>query len=107
MLFGKRTYQEFLRSGEGIATTVLADRLERLEAARIITSRPNPDDRRGQVNVLTERGVDLFPVMMAMIEWSAKHDPYSAATPDRVATLKRNRRRLEAALRRAAQGEES
>src|SRR5437660_2779749 len=45
MVRGFRTFQEFQGSGEGIATNVLADRLQRLEAAEIITSEADAADR--------------------------------------------------------------
>jgi DNA-binding HxlR family transcriptional regulator len=98
-LFGKRTYQEFLGSAEGVATNVLADRLERLEAARIVTKRPDPDDRRRTLYLLTERGIDLVPVLFAMIEWSARHDGHTLATPEKLAQIRAGRPALEARLR--------
>src|SRR5437660_11728016 len=45
MVRGFRTFKEFQGSGEGIATNVLADRLQRLEAAEIITSEADAADR--------------------------------------------------------------
>jgi len=99
MLFGKRTYQEFLASGEGIATNVLADRLSRLEAAGVVTVRPHPVDRRQRLYLLTERGIDLMPVLMAMVDWSAKHDPKTAATPEALAQVHAAKRQVVAALR--------
>ena len=105
-LFGKRTYREFEHSGEGIATNVLADRLERLEAARIVTRRRDPDDRRRTIYLLTERGIDLLPVLVAMIEWSARHDAHTLATPEKLAELLTGRAavvdRLRAELERGA-----
>jgi DNA-binding HxlR family transcriptional regulator len=100
MLFGKETYLDFLDSGEGIATNVLADRLRRLESAGIVTRRKNPADRRQGRYLLTERGIDLLPLIMELVEWSAKHDDKSLATADKVAQLRAGRRQLAARLRR-------
>lgn len=100
MLFGKETYQDFLDSGEGIASNVLADRLRRLESAGIVTRRKHPADGRQSRYLLTERGIDLLPLIVDLVEWSAAHDPKSAATPDRVARLRAGRRQLVARLRR-------
>ncbi|PYX17343.1 MAG: transcriptional regulator, partial [Acidobacteria bacterium] len=38
MVRGFRTFKEFQESGEGVATNILADRLQRLETAGIITA---------------------------------------------------------------------
>ena len=46
MVRGYRTFKEFQTSGEGIATNILADRLQKLEAAGIINSEPEETDGR-------------------------------------------------------------
>ena len=74
MLRGNETYGEFLESGEGIATNVLADRLKGLEAEGIIDKSPDPDNRRRNIYRLTEKGLDLAPVVMEMIRWAGKYD---------------------------------
>jgi DNA-binding HxlR family transcriptional regulator len=79
MFKGKRRYAEFLGSEEGIATNILADRLARLEGRGIIESAAADGNRRRKHYRLTPRGVDLVPLMIEMIVWSAKHDPQSAA----------------------------
>ncbi len=73
--WGKRTYGEFLRSKEGISTNILAARLSRLEHEGILTKAPNPADRRQDIYSLTEKGLDLIPIMMELGAWSAKYDP--------------------------------
>lgn len=74
MLRGNETYGEFLESGEGIATNVLAVRLKTLEVAGIISKSPDPDNRRRNIYQLTQKGLDLAPVIMEMIRWGGKHD---------------------------------
>lgn len=76
---GKKTYGEFLKSEEGIATNVLASRLAFLEGQGIIHRTPSPDDRRKDYCALTEKGLDLIPIMLTIVLWSAKHDPKSNA----------------------------
>jgi DNA-binding HxlR family transcriptional regulator len=74
MVRGLHTFREFQASGEGIASNVLADRLQKLEAARIITAETEHSDRR-QVNYrLTEKGIDLAPVLLELFAWSARHE---------------------------------
>ena len=74
---GKKTYGEFLKSEEGIATTVLASRLAFLEAQGILAKAPSPDDRRRDFYTLTEKGLDLIPIVLTIVLWSAKHDSKS------------------------------
>jgi DNA-binding HxlR family transcriptional regulator len=74
---GKRTYGEFLKSEEGIATNVLATRLAFLEAQGILARSPNPDDKRKDFYTLTEKGLDLIPIVLNIVLWSAKHDAKS------------------------------
>jgi len=74
MVRGLHTFREFQASGEGIASNVLADRLQKLETAGIITAETEHSDRR-QVNYrLTEKGIDLAPMMLELFVWSARYE---------------------------------
>jgi DNA-binding HxlR family transcriptional regulator len=99
MFGGKRRYGDFLDSEEGIATNILSDRLARLEACGILAVSPDPNDRRRKVYRLTHKGLDLAPLMVEMILWSAKHDPRTAASK---AFVRRARRDREGLLRAIA-----
>jgi DNA-binding HxlR family transcriptional regulator len=79
MFRGRNTYGDFLNSGEGIATNVLADRLKCLEAEGIIEKSRDPDNRRRFLYTLTDKGYDLTPVLLEMMRWSAKHDAETGA----------------------------
>jgi DNA-binding HxlR family transcriptional regulator len=75
MLRGARTYTEFLNSSfEKIATNILADRLRRLERDGIITAKTDPADGRKLIYTLTQKGMDLAPVLTEMVLWAAKHE---------------------------------
>jgi DNA-binding HxlR family transcriptional regulator len=74
MLRGFRSYKEFLESYEGIATNILADRLRKLEAYGIIGTERDPSDGRKVIYTLTEKGIDLAPVMAEMVLWAAEHE---------------------------------
>ena len=52
MLQGARTYKTFLECYEGIATNILADRLQKLTAYGIITAKPDPSDGRKVIYLL-------------------------------------------------------
>ena len=90
---GKKTYGEFLKAEEGIATNVLASRLDFLVGIEVIKKSPHQEDQRKDIYTLTEKGVDLVPVLFELIKWSAKHDPLSSAAkyPEFVKQLKANR----------------
>src|ERR1700739_1910980 len=64
MVRGFRTFRDFTNSGEGIATNILADRLRSLVTAGIIESEADPQDGRRVNYRLTEKGIDLAPVML-------------------------------------------
>jgi len=74
MVRGFRTYKEFLGSHEKIATNILADRLRRLEAYGIIAAQPDPGDGRKSIYSLTQKGIDLAPVLTEMVLWAAAHE---------------------------------
>src|SRR3954462_9610530 len=74
MLRGFRSYKEFLQSHERIATNILADRLRRLEAHGIITTKKDPADGRKLIYLLTAKGIDLAPVLTEMVLWAARHE---------------------------------
>lgn len=74
MLRGFRSFKEFLTSYEGIATNILADRLQRLIAHGIVTTQEDPSDGRKLLYTLTPKGLDLAPVLTEMVLWAAKHE---------------------------------
>ncbi|MFA6440435.1 MAG: helix-turn-helix domain-containing protein [Bacteriovoracaceae bacterium] len=76
---GKRTYGEFLKSEEGFATNILASRLERLINAGILQRDGDETDGRKDIYSLTEKGLDLIPMLFEMVLWSEKYDSRSEA----------------------------
>ena len=97
MFKNRRTYTELLRAEEGIATNILADRLVRLEQDGIIARDEKPGG--GVSYRLTPKGIDLAPVMVEIIGWSAKHDARTAADKGFVRRLRNDRRGLLRELR--------
>ena len=79
LLKGKRQFSEFLDGGEGIATAVLTDRLQKLEKAGLVIAKAGTGRGNPWFYSLTTKGLDLLPVMIEMILWSAKHDKKTAA----------------------------
>lgn len=92
--FGKRTYGEFLASEEGMATNILASRLAHLEQQGILEKRLLERDKRKEEYILTEKGLDLIPILVEMADWSAQHDPQTAAPPAWIALMRADRERM-------------
>ncbi|CAA0089313.1 Uncharacterised protein [Mycolicibacterium vanbaalenii] len=77
LLVGKRRPAQFLDSAEQISTSVLSDRLKRLEAADMV--RRVGGGERNQVHyVPTVKAVDTLPVLFEMALWSMEHEPLAA-----------------------------
>lgn len=74
----RRTFNDFLTGGEGIASNILADRLRKLEDANIIAKRRDPQDARRFIYRLTSKGIDLAPVLVELVIWSARHQQTDA-----------------------------
>ena len=90
----KKFYKEFLRSKEGIATNILSDRLKKLEAAGIITSKVFEELKTQKEYSLTRKGLDLIPVLVDMIIWSATYDEALAVEPAFVEKVTRDREQV-------------
>lgn len=100
MVRGYRTFREFQRSGEGIATNILTDRLQKLEAGGILVREAAEQDGRSTYYRLTEKGIALAPVLLEMLLWSARHEETDAPRTvidqmeqNRAAVLAETRRR--------------
>lgn len=72
---GKRRYGDFLNSDEHVATNILADRLANLEKRELISKTSDPTDGRRSYYRLTAKGIELAPVLIEIIVWSAKQEP--------------------------------
>lgn len=75
---GATRFNDFLGAEEKIATNILSARLLRLECAGIIEKRRDPDDARRHIYRLTEKGMDLAPVLVELILWSSQHEETAA-----------------------------
>ncbi|MGH9509970.1 MAG: winged helix-turn-helix transcriptional regulator [Terriglobales bacterium] len=99
MVRGLRTFHEFEKSGEGIATNILADRLQRLEGAGIISAEAEETDARRVNYRLTEKGIDLAPVLLELLVWGARHEQTGASCA-LIAKMEKNRVAVLAEVRR-------
>ncbi|MBB2914222.1 DNA-binding HxlR family transcriptional regulator [Streptosporangium becharense] len=73
-LDGARRFGEF-RARLGIASNLLSARLDTLVAAGVMRRVPyrEPGDRQRLEYRLTDRGLDLRPTLVALLEWGDKH----------------------------------
>lgn len=78
MVRGYRSFKQFQESGEGISSNILADRLKTLEAAGILVTEPEETDARRVNYRLTQKGIDLAPVMLELLIWGAKYEATAA-----------------------------
>jgi DNA-binding HxlR family transcriptional regulator len=101
-LRGKRNYREFETAGEGIATNILASRLKRLVGLGIVEKVQDPEHGSKRIYRLTQKGIDLLPVILEIIVWSAKHDPESPVSKAFLRRATRDRAGLLAEMSDAA-----
>jgi len=74
MFKGKRHYNEFLDAGEKVSTSVLGDRLKKLEEMGII-SKGQDNVKKSRIRYsLTQKGIDLLPILLEMIVWGGVND---------------------------------
>jgi DNA-binding HxlR family transcriptional regulator len=86
LMFAKEcTYGDFLKSPEGIATNILASRLQSLEENKIIEKLEHPDSKAKVLYRLTRKGIDLLPIIIEINLWAEK---YFTIPDDRKAMLK-------------------
>jgi DNA-binding HxlR family transcriptional regulator len=79
MMFANRRYfRELLTlSIEGIASNILAARLKRLTEQGFITRTDDPTHKQKGVYSLTEKAIQLVPVLVAIGAWGRRHLPVS------------------------------
>ncbi|MFS4491736.1 winged helix-turn-helix transcriptional regulator [Maribacter sp. 2308TA10-17] len=73
LMHHKKTFKEFVASDEGIASNLLSSRLKMLESLHIITKRKLPANKKENIYLLTEKGMDLTPMILEIARWSDKH----------------------------------
>ncbi len=101
--FGKKTYGEFLDSDEGIATNILASRLAQLEDKGILVKKPHETDRRKEIYELTEKGLDLIPVLLELANWGAHHDPQTSAPKEWIDLVNAEKEKMTQLIRTTVQ----
>lgn len=81
MLNGKRRFNQFLESPEGITTSILTSRLNRLEQGGLIRKRPYQKRPTRYDYTLTPKGRALHPVLQQICRWANRHYPGTWTPP--------------------------
>lgn len=99
IFFDKKYNSDFAESEEKIATNILAERLARLKNDGLIKSSRDKENGRKIIYTPTPKMLDLIPMMLEIIEWSAKHDPNTRVTKKQENILKRDKAGFAKSLR--------
>ncbi|MFK7846627.1 MAG: winged helix-turn-helix transcriptional regulator [Rhodothermales bacterium] len=101
MFKGKRHYNEFLEADEKVSTSVLGNRLQNLLENGLITRGKDPVKKSRIRYSLTQKGIDLLPLMVEMILWSGIYDKDTEAGEAFLVSATQNREALLAQLKAA------
>lgn len=92
LVFGNKcTYNDFLRSEEGIATNILASRLKGLEENGVIEKSKHPDSKAKNLYRLTQKGIDLLPIIVEIYIWSDMYLIVPAEIKNTINEAKKNK----------------
>ncbi|MBD3903293.1 helix-turn-helix transcriptional regulator [Chryseobacterium sp. Ch-15] len=102
LMFAKQcTYGDFLKADEKIATNILASRLQTLEGNGIITKSEHPDSKAKVLYKLTEKGIDMVPILIEINLWAEK---YFAVSTEQKAILKEVKKDKEVFIKATMRG---
>ena len=73
LMHKKKTFKEFVASDEKVATNLLSSRLKLLESLDVISKRKLSSNKKENIYLLTEKGIDLAPLIMELVIWSDNH----------------------------------
>ncbi len=82
LFLNKKSFNEFRYSPEKIASNILANRLEKLVENGIMKKSPNEANKLKYDYVLTEKGQQLKPIILALAEWGYENIEGTNAASD-------------------------
>lgn len=101
LMFAKQcTYGDFLKSSEKIATNILASRLQTLEENDIITKSDHPDSKAKVLYKLSQKGIDLLPLMIEINLWAEKYFHISVEQKAMLKEVKKDKEKFIKAARK-------
>lgn len=83
ILLGERRFGE-IQSSLGVARNVLSDRLQRLEREGILERHQYSERPPRDEYFLTEKGLDLWPTLVTLLNWGNRHSGGAAGPPMRI-----------------------
>jgi DNA-binding HxlR family transcriptional regulator len=77
IIFGnRRHFRDLLtQSEEGIASNILSDRLKTLVQIGVLSKADDPTHKQKAIYSLTEKGIELLPVLAQIAAWGRKYLP--------------------------------
>src|SRR5438045_9632460 len=84
-------------------TNILASRLAHMEHQGLLVKKLSEKDKRKEQYVLTEKGLDLIPVLVELANWSAQHDPQTAAPAAWIALVEAEKKKMIQRIRETVQ----
>src|SRR5258708_19410108 len=72
---------EAFQSALGITRHLLAERLKKLVRQGVLRRIPYQESPKRHEYILTQKGLDLYPVMMTLVPWADTHIFYDPARP--------------------------
>ena len=73
LLQNMKTFKEFSTSKEAIASNILASRLKMLEELQIISKEKPPNNKKTNLYLLTDKGLELTPLIIELALWSCNN----------------------------------
>ncbi len=91
IMFGnRRRFRQLLsQSEEGIASNILAERLKRLMDEDLLVRRNDPTHKQKGIYSLTEKAIQLVPIIAAIGIWGRRHLPVSEKENIRMGVIER------------------
>lgn len=80
-----------MESDERISSNILASRLAHLELKGILVKKPHATDKRKEVYFLTDKGLDLIPILLELASWGAQYDSETDAPQNWISAVKADR----------------
>lgn len=97
LIHNKRYYREFLSSREHISTNILSARLQSLVEADLLI-KIESSNRAQTTYRPTQKTLDLFPVIFAIMHWGLKYNPNTDMNIPIMQELKRDEKGLQRRL---------
>jgi len=83
MFLHQHSFDQIQESLE-ISPHVLSMRLKRLHEAGILEKKRDPNSGRSYIYSLTDKGYDLFPVMLGILKWGEEHAVMDGPKPPKI-----------------------